>query len=93
MAAGDITFDAGQPVGGSHAWVATGTVEADTTLRAFALTGGSILDLQLTGEDDAVGIKSQINKNASGVATSGTAAISTNVAEAAKLRFRMEFVM
>lgn len=93
MAVGDITFDAGQPVGGSHAWVATGKVEADNTLRAFALTSGSILDLQLTGEDDAAGIKCKINENASGTATAGTAAIATNLAENTALRFRMEFVM
>lgn len=93
MAVGDITFDAGNPHDGGGCWRATGIIEADNTLRAFNLTSGSIIDLSLVGDNDAVGIECQINEDAAGTATNGTAAVQLNVAEVTQVRFNMLFTM
>lgn len=93
MAVGGITYDSNAPAGGTGGtWVSTGYLEADTTLRAFALTNGWITDLQLTPQDDAASVQCAINENTSGTATAGTAAITTNLATNTIIRFRMEYV-
>ena len=90
MAVGDIAYDAnGAQLQGSR-WVVTGTMEVDTTLRAFAIgnTNTYVHDVMFTGEDDALAIQCILNENASAVATNGTVAVQSNLAQTNTVRYR-----
>lgn len=89
MAAGDLALDTGSPVIVGNRWLLTGTMEVDTTARAFALGGTKtyVHSCQVVGEDDAVACQVQLNQNASGTTTNGTVAVSSNLAQTNTVRF------
>ena len=94
MAAGDITYDTDPVTKRGNRSVVSGTLEADTTLRTFAVlgTGSRIMNAQFTCDLPSGGtaVQARINKNADDDATNGSVAVDTGAA--ATLRFAIDFV-
>ena len=94
MAAGDITYDTSPVTRRGNRNVVTGTLEADTTLRTFAVlgTGSRIMNAQFTCDLPSGGttVQARINQIADTTATNGSIAIDTGAA--ATLRFAIDFV-
>jgi hypothetical protein len=95
MAAGDLTRDTGSPMAVGNMWLLTGTMEVDTTLRAFALGGTKVYVHSVTfaGEDDALACKCGLNQNASAVATNGTVAVQSNLNQVNTVRYEALITM
>ena len=89
MAVGDITRDDGSPVIVGNKWLLTGTIEANTTLTAFALGGTKtyIHSVVFTGVDDSVAMHCLLNQDASATTTNGTIAAESNLAQTNTVRY------
>ena len=77
MAAGDITRDSGFPRQMGNMWMMCGTIEVDTTLRAFAIcaTGCRILSGMVADQDGVGAARLMLNQNASAEETNGTISV------------------
>ena len=80
MAAGGITYDAGNPVRKGETWQMSGVIEVDDTKRNFAITSTSstLLSFMLIDSDGVGSAWSEMNENAAGAGTNGTVAVAGN---------------
>lgn len=94
MAAGDITRDTGFPRQVSNMWMLSGTIEVDDTKRAYALTdtNSRLISVFLIDEDGVGSAQVELNVNASGTATAGSAAVMGNHQSVDTYRFVAHYI-
>ena len=91
MAVGDITYDANNPRRQGNVWVATGTLEADTTPRGFAIGGTGIEILTAAvASMDGVSYAQIVLNDSDGTATKGSITVD-NSAGTETLNWRVEY--
>lgn len=94
MATGDLTRDTGSPRQMGNVFLLEGTLEADTTKTAFALTSEksrliSVVAVAQDGASAAIGV---LNQNAAGTAVNGSVAITGTNASAETFRYQAYYV-
>ena len=94
MAAGDITRDSGFPRPMGNLWMMCGTLEADDTLRAFAICGTNcrILSGVVINQDGTSGARLMLNQNASATETNGTISVDNATASTDTFYYTLYYV-